>query len=157
MNSRNFDKFEERENRVAQKFAEERGLVWSRMGKLSTLDHLYYLNGELYAIAEVKARDKNFNDYATGYLNLDKWMSLFLAVVGLGRYGWYVQSFFDGIYLLDISELHIRDLEIIEAGRSDRPDMVNDKRPVIKVPKFKMMKICDSNGIYEEKKEETQW
>lgn len=109
--------------------------VWQcsmhRYGFMDSLDWWIERRGKTVGYAELKARDVELAYYPTVYLALRKWLALQLAAL-TGPSGLFVVRFTDAMCFANVHDIDARRITV--AGRSDRPDMPNDREPIIEVP-----------------------
>lgn len=103
-----------------------------RTALFSYFDFEFIREGRVVAIGEVKSRRCTSDTYDEVYLTLDKWYRLLDISRSLDVKGFLLYNFEDSIRYIEVGRVDARNARV--CGRSDRPEMVNDRSPKILVP-----------------------
>jgi hypothetical protein len=133
------------ENEVARFMAERWSCEVHRTGYMDTWDFFGTQNGRTRFIAELKTRAVPYGTYPTVFLSAHKWLQLNYAAASMNITALFVVRFDDAILYANLAEVDARDHEL--AGRTDRPDQINDRELIIHVPLDSMKFLHDGRNI----------
>ena len=140
-----------RQTAVAEKLAQAWNAEYGSFGQYAPIDVYFMRNKNIVSMAEIRTRrDRECNTFGTVLIDLDKWFHLMQAEIGLAMPAMYVVTFTDGIWYVRIGTLAVNNFKIKYRGRTDRPEAPNDMSPVIEVPSSMFVRVCGSDGVFEE-------
>jgi hypothetical protein len=120
------------EREVGELVAQAFGCRLGSFGRLTLIDWYAERNGRLVGLLELKARSHATTAYPTVFLNVRKWMALWLGAFGLGVPSLFVVRFTDDVRWIALSDIDARSARVAGCKRTVKSE--TDVEPVIEVP-----------------------